>query len=645
MLRVDFAAVHGLVRPVEDGVGTLGGFGEGDAEAHGDVDGGVFDLDGADDLTLEAFGDQAGARFVLQLLADDHELVAGPAADGVHGPGGATQAAGDLGQELVADEVAVQVVDGLELVEVAEDHGDPAAGAIGPLERVLETVPDQGSVRKAREGVVGGVVGQTVLELHPVGHVVAGQHQTADGGVAEAVGDDDLEGPVRPVAVGEADQAPLGHATAGRQRGQQGPVVGVHQVADRPAGQGGGVAAQQAGDRRRDVGDGQVGVGDHDEVGEVLHDGAEVLLAAIAGQLGLGGDLQGAGPAPGQDQDERAEQDAQSDAGAEHEAGLPPAAAGEAVDVGHGDHERTALDGDRSGFAHVLVHGRQVQRGVTGRGRGAEQLIVDAEGHVQLGVDSRGQAGQLVARHEGQYPGPPARGGDHGEGAAFEIGVDVEHLGGQRVEQRRDAHHATAVRPQGVLQRRDRAQVVAGEDGGADAVAGLEGGDGGPAGAVEVDVLDSEVGHAGGPAVLLQVLDPVEGHLLDQRHGLQRRQFLGQGGGNGVLERLGVEVATEPGAGRVQDVTGVLQLLAHDLLGGRGVDVEVLPTLALQLAAPPEGDDGAEGDEDQRHPDGDRERSGPLGRARRPDPGGVGHVTQVTRSTTTRGCTHTVSVW
>ena len=36
---VDLGAVHGLVGAVEDGVGALAGLGQGDAEAHGDVDG------------------------------------------------------------------------------------------------------------------------------------------------------------------------------------------------------------------------------------------------------------------------------------------------------------------------------------------------------------------------------------------------------------------------------------------------------------------------------------------------------------------------------------------------------------------------------------------------------------------------------
>ena len=84
-------------------------------------------------------------------------------------------------------------------------------------------------------------------------------------------------------------------------------------------------------------------------------------------------------------------------------------------------------------------------------------------------------------------------------------------------------------------------------------------------------------------------------------------------------------------------------VLDDDCSACGGVEVELLPALALELAAPAEGDDGAERHEDQRHGDGDREGAGPRGRGRRLDPGGVGHARIVPHRPLPRSRTH--SAW
>ena len=69
-----------------------------------------------------------------------------------------------LHEELVPGGVSEQVVDALEAVEVAEQHGElpPAPGLHG--HRVLDAVHEQRAVRQAGERVVPGQVGHVVAE-------------------------------------------------------------------------------------------------------------------------------------------------------------------------------------------------------------------------------------------------------------------------------------------------------------------------------------------------------------------------------------------------------------------------------------------------------------------------------------------------
>ena len=78
---------------------------------------------------------------------------------------------GDLDEQLVADDVAETVVDELEAVEVEEEHGDAAVGAIGTGQRVRQTVDEQQAVGEAGEVVVERLVRERVLGALAVGDV------------------------------------------------------------------------------------------------------------------------------------------------------------------------------------------------------------------------------------------------------------------------------------------------------------------------------------------------------------------------------------------------------------------------------------------------------------------------------------------
>jgi hypothetical protein len=93
---------------------------------------------------VQAAGDLARRALVLDVGAQDGELVAAEPGDDVAGPGRLAQPRGDLQQQAVAGLVAEAVVDQLEVVEVQEEDRERApergllaqprqeAGAVGP---------------------------------------------------------------------------------------------------------------------------------------------------------------------------------------------------------------------------------------------------------------------------------------------------------------------------------------------------------------------------------------------------------------------------------------------------------------------------------------------------------------------------------
>jgi hypothetical protein len=82
-----------------------------------------------------ALGDADRQLRVLEVVADDAELVTAEAGDRVAGAQALDQPRGEHAQELVAGTVAERVVDELEAVEVDEQHRDRGAAPGGLVER------------------------------------------------------------------------------------------------------------------------------------------------------------------------------------------------------------------------------------------------------------------------------------------------------------------------------------------------------------------------------------------------------------------------------------------------------------------------------------------------------------------------------
>ena len=118
---------------------------------------------------------------LVDVLADDEELVAAEPRDGVGRAHGGGEPARERDEHRVAGRVAVEVVDALEVVDVDVEHGGVRARALGVRERVLEPVAAERAVGQPRQRVVQRLVAHALLGAH------------AGVGRGEHVGDGDEE--------------------------------------------------------------------------------------------------------------------------------------------------------------------------------------------------------------------------------------------------------------------------------------------------------------------------------------------------------------------------------------------------------------------------------------------------------------------
>ncbi len=256
----------------------------------------------------DRFGDQAldlgralRDRFDAGHVAAHHdELVAGDAADAVHGAGRALEALADLGQHLVAARVTHRVVHELEAVDVDEQHGRVRLRAAAARERVLQAVDEHGAVAESGQLVVRGAVAQLLLGVDHVGDVGerghragrrarrGGERPAAEREPAFRVVDDEPDEHVvhrlvvgegtRDGVVGEFQRAPVGADEA----------VGSHEAVEQP-GAGFDRQRENAVRRRVRVDDQARGVGDDDALVDGFDDGAVQLFDHAALLFGAAG--------------------------------------------------------------------------------------------------------------------------------------------------------------------------------------------------------------------------------------------------------------------------------------------------------------------------------------------------------------------
>ena len=109
---------------------------------------------------------------------EDRELVAAETRRRVALPELPFEPIGDLDEQAVSEDVAVAVVDELEVVDVHEEHGDLASRS-STGQRVLHALLEQDAVRQSGESVVEGLVLEFVLEADALADVARGEHQAA----------------------------------------------------------------------------------------------------------------------------------------------------------------------------------------------------------------------------------------------------------------------------------------------------------------------------------------------------------------------------------------------------------------------------------------------------------------------------------
>src|SRR6266508_3653776 len=168
---VGLGLVHGHVG-VTDQVERLGARpGDDDADAGVDLDVAAGHRDRRGQCLQQPLGGGERVGGAAGVLDQDDELVAAEPGDGVAGPYVGAQPLGDQGEQLVADLVSEGVVDGLERVQVQQQHGQQAAVAVQAGQGVLQPVVEQRPVGQVGEWVVQGLVVQLLGQALAFGDV------------------------------------------------------------------------------------------------------------------------------------------------------------------------------------------------------------------------------------------------------------------------------------------------------------------------------------------------------------------------------------------------------------------------------------------------------------------------------------------
>jgi hypothetical protein len=162
-LALALGVVHRQVRVAQDVLGGRAPRGaHRDADAHRDHDLAPLDHERLLQLRGEAVGHRGGPLVVLHVLEQDRKLVAAEPRDRVLGAQTGGESLAHPDQELVADAMAHAVVDDLEPVEVEEEHRELLPPPLGPGERVLQAVHEQGPVGQTGERVAEGLPSELI---------------------------------------------------------------------------------------------------------------------------------------------------------------------------------------------------------------------------------------------------------------------------------------------------------------------------------------------------------------------------------------------------------------------------------------------------------------------------------------------------
>ena len=135
-----------------------------DADAGGDEHLTLCQRDRAGDLVEDPLSHSHGDRGLSDVSTEDGELVAAESSHGIARPEGPAQPLTNGHQQLVASVVSQAVIDHLEVIQVQEQNGDPAALGFGsPLDQT-EPMQERAPVRKPCEWIVHRLMREPLID-------------------------------------------------------------------------------------------------------------------------------------------------------------------------------------------------------------------------------------------------------------------------------------------------------------------------------------------------------------------------------------------------------------------------------------------------------------------------------------------------
>ncbi len=233
-------------------------------------------------------GQRDRRRQIGHIFDQDRELVAAEPRDGVRGAQGRLQALRERDQQQVAGGVAEAVVDGLEVVQIDEQHRQLAPIAIGPRLSVNDAVVKQSPVGQTRQPIMEGAMDELLFERLALAHIAAVEHDAVHVRIVQEIGRDRFQ--VAADAVGQLEAPFDGAGGSTRHKTIQeraGPwhLVWHQQIQERGTDQAQGVAAQDLSDGRTGVAQRRVALDDGDHVRRMLDQRAEPRLSPSVRQL------------------------------------------------------------------------------------------------------------------------------------------------------------------------------------------------------------------------------------------------------------------------------------------------------------------------------------------------------------------------
>ena len=143
-----------------------------ESDAHGREDLAGVDDDRARELVDDRSREVGRRHAVRVCLGQDDELIAAESGEQRVLPDAVPNTLGDRLEEEIADIVAEGFVDGLEPVQVDEEHAERLAETLGAIERVREPLGKDESIREAGQRIEADLVRKQLRDPLTVRHVV-----------------------------------------------------------------------------------------------------------------------------------------------------------------------------------------------------------------------------------------------------------------------------------------------------------------------------------------------------------------------------------------------------------------------------------------------------------------------------------------